>query len=431
MRGAASGVRAGFRKWVEAADESPTGENLAAFRLVSALAPPAGTGESNSINTLNRRKFFGLAALGAATVSCRRPVLTRLPAFLPPSSSWERVPVYGHLGKSNGDFTSEELDFLVAHFNFICIEKGQAVITRGCTEEGIYEAARQLKRRNPKARVLFYWNAFINYPLYRALDRFQPAWTLKDRNGNEVRNNFRLSRPDLSLPEVREWWSDAAAEAMRAAPLDGIFADALPQVLTPALPGIVGKDKAQAVIAGFQEMLSLTRRKIGADRILLANGLRATDYRQILDWDGITGVMIEHFGHFTSGSKEDMKADLESLALAEAKDKFVVLKGWPSFNWLDADKMKQPHDALLKKARENIVFPLACFLVGAQSRSWFGYSWGYRDTHGMLDAYPEFAKPLGAPKGEAAWDGFTATREFAHASVWVNLAAKQARIEWR
>lgn len=330
-----------------------------------------------------------------------------------------------------GDFTSAELDFLAEHFNFICIEKGQAVKTRGCTEEGIYEAARQLKRRNPNVRVLFYWNAFINYPLYRALDRFKPEWTLKDSTGAEQRNPGGFPRPDLSLPEVREWWSDVAAEAMRAAPLDGIFADALPQVLTPSLPRKIGEAKAQAVIAGLQEMLSLTRRKIGEDKIVLANGLRATDYRQILNWDGITGVMIEHFGHFSSDSKEDMKGDLESLGLAETKGKLSLLKGWPGFNWLDTDKMKQPHTELLKEARQNIVFPLACFLVGARRHSWFCYSWGYREMHGTLDAYPEFAKPLGSPKGDAIWDGFTATREFAHASVWVDLAARKARIDWK
>lgn len=381
--------------------------------------------------TLTRRQFLSVAVLGTAAVSCRHVVRSPQAVILPPAASWARVPVYVHLGKSEGDFTSVELDFLAEHFNFICIEKGQAVKTRGCTEEGIYEAARQIKRRNPKARVLFYWNAFINYQLYRALDRFKPEWTLKDRNGNEVRNHFRLTRPDLSLPEVREWWSDVAAEAMQAAPLDGIFADALPQVLTPALPRQVGEEKARAIISGAWEMLSLTRRKIGTDKIVLANGLRATDYRQVLDWDGITGVMIEHFGHFSSGSKEDMKADLDSLGLAEAKGKFVVLKGWPGFGWLDVEKMKRPHDELLKQARENIVFPLTCFLVAARPQSWFCYSWGYRDAHGMLDAYAEFAKPLGRPKSEAAWDGFTATREFAHASVWVDLAAKQARIDWK
>lgn len=383
------------------------------------------------MNILNRRDVLCMAAAGAAGLSCRR-LLGKGPTSA--ASTWhgrQRVPVCGHLGKSEGDFTSAELDFLASHFDLVCIEKGQAVKTRGCTEEGIYEATRQLKRRNPRMRVLFYWNTFINYPLYRALDRFKPEWQLKDRNGKPTINNFKLPRPDLSLPEVHEWWSDVAAEAMRAAPLDGIFADALPQVLTPSFPRVVGEKKAQAVVEGLQEMLSMTRRKIGRDKIVLANGLRATDYRQILNWDGITGVMIEHFGCFSSGSKEDMKADLESMAIAEAKNKSVVLKGWPGFNWMDTEMMKRPYAELLKKARENVVFPLACFLVGAQPHSWFCYSWGYREFHGTLDAYPEFTKPLGAPKGSAIWDDFAAKREYEFASVWVDLTRKQARIDWK
>ena len=36
-------------------------------------------------------------------------------------------------------------------------------------------------------------------------------------NHSKVLKFDRITRPDLSLPEVREWWSDVAAEAMRAA----------------------------------------------------------------------------------------------------------------------------------------------------------------------------------------------------------------------
>ena len=43
-----------------------------------------------------------------------------------PSFSWDRVPVYAHVGKVSGDFTSEQLDFLAEHFDFITIEKHQA-----------------------------------------------------------------------------------------------------------------------------------------------------------------------------------------------------------------------------------------------------------------------------------------------------------------
>jgi hypothetical protein len=84
---------------------------------------------------------------------------------------------------------------------------------------------------------------------------------------------------------------------------------------------------------------------------------------------------------------------------------------------------------VLGLARERITFPLACFLVAAQPGSHFCYSWGYTDRHGMLETYPEFDRPLGPPKGDAVWQGLTATREFAHASVWVDLNTKQARID--
>ena len=177
-------------------------------------------------------------------------------------------------------------------------------------------------------------------------------------------------------------------------------------------------------------MISLTKRKLGPEGIVLANGLRTTDFREILDWDGIDGVMIEHFGAFKTAEPEAIKADLESIELAAAKGKFAVIKGWPGFTWLDRDMMKRPHAELLAIARKRITFPLSCFLIAAHRDSHFCYSWGYTDRHGMLDAYPEFDRPLGPPKSAAMWDGLTATREFEHASVSVDLNKKEARITW-
>jgi hypothetical protein len=50
-----------------------------------------------------------------------------------PPFSWDRVPVYAHVGKASGDFTPEELDFLATHFDFITIEKHQASHQHGNT----------------------------------------------------------------------------------------------------------------------------------------------------------------------------------------------------------------------------------------------------------------------------------------------------------
>jgi hypothetical protein len=119
------------------------------------------------------------------------------------------------------------------------------------------------------------------------------------------------------------------------------------------------------------------------------------------------------------------------MRLAEAKGKFTVLKGWPGFSWLDAIASEQPLAELSQLARERIVFPLACYLIGARAGSFFSYSWGYREKHGMLEPYPEFTRALGPPRGDAIWQGDTATRDFAHAAVAVDLGKKSGRIEWR
>ena len=53
-----------------------------------------------------------------------------------PPFSWDTVPTYAHLANRSADFSPEELDFLAEHFDFIAIEKGQAVRKHGSTEKG-------------------------------------------------------------------------------------------------------------------------------------------------------------------------------------------------------------------------------------------------------------------------------------------------------
>ena len=84
-----------------------------------------------------------------------------------------------------------------------------------------------------------------------------------------------------------------------------------------------------------------------------------------------------------------------------------------------------------KLAAENITFPLAAFLVGAQEHSYFIYNWGYRMRLGCLEWYPELDKQLGPPLADAKQTGWVLERDFEHAQVWIDLEAREARIEWR
>lgn len=370
----------------------------------------------------------GLPARGAVEPTVSDPLerVVRLTGF-----TWDRVPLNLHFGKRTGDLTEAEVAFVARHSTLIALEKSHGVNPHGSTEAGIADSARRIVAERPGARVLFYLNAFINWPGYAAFASYRPEWTLRDAAGEIVRHPSGTPRPDPSQAAFREWWSEVVASAHHHAPLGGVFIDALPQALSPGLARQIGAARAREVVAGLREMIALTRRKLGPGRIILVNGLRTTDFRELLDWEGIDGLMIEHFGSFKTDSPADMKADLDSLALAAAKGKFIVLKGWPGFNWLDSEQMRRPQAELLALARERITFPLACFLIAAQPGAHFCYSWGYTDSHGMLETYPELERPLGPPRGDAVWQGLTATREFAQASVRVDLATKQARIEWR
>jgi hypothetical protein len=76
---------------------------------------------------------------------------------------------------------------------------------------------------------------------------------------------------------------------------------------------------------------------------------------------------------------------------------------------------------------------LAIFLVCAEKYSYFCAHDGYDAKHSKLWMVPrpEFERPLGAPKGKAVRTGYTYTREFEHASVFLDIEQKTARINWR
>lgn len=227
---------------------------------------------------------------------------------------------------------------------------------------------------------------------------------------------------------MRAWWSDAAKAAIEAGPVDGVFADALLQVIAPDKRELLGDEKYEAINEGLIEMLKETRRKIGPDKIILCNSLREGRGGRFLPTT--SGAMIEHFDHFNSTAKEAMAADIEQAIAAGKAGKIVVLKAWPGFSVLDKAMMEKPHDELARLARERLTFPLACFLVAAQPQSYLCYTWGYRDCDGTFEWYPQFDKPLGPPIGQAVRDGWTFTRRFQHAAVRADLETKTAKIEW-
>jgi len=351
-----------------------------------------------------------------------------------PEWSWDKVPVYIHFGKNDG-LTDDEIEFVASHSNLVCLEKGHGTNIHKSSEKGIeYDAAR-LKKINPELKVIYYWNTFLDYSLYDAHEVYaqHPEWWLRKLDGSLDKKRGDLMRYDLSNPEVREWWTDEVKKAVINGSCDGVFMDAFPQITDTANIELWGQEKYDAIQEGLIRTIELTRDKIGPDNIIMYNGIRNTNelHYGMQYLDNTDASTIEHFDQFSSRDKENVALDMENMIEAGKQGQIVIMKGWPEFNWTEREKMNKSYEELLELARNNITFPLACFLIAAQPHAYFCYSWGYRDRHGSLDPYPEFDKPLGEPNGQAVRDGWQYTREFEHCKVWVDLETKQATIDWK
>lgn len=357
-----------------------------------------------------------------------------------PEFSWETVPVYIHFGKSSGPLTDEEIRFVAATSNFVCLEKGHGRDRFGSTEKGIAYDARRLKAANSSLKVLFYWNSFLNYPLYDACREIQthPDWIFRDIAGLPIYKVRNLEQYNLLNPQFRTWWAIIAGKSTRTLGCDGIFMDAVNQAKRSIwMKRGWGEGSEDRLTDAVIDMMKQARAKMGESGLIVYNGIRSSDSGETLSGleyiDHADGVKVEHFTAFNSRSKESVAQDIEAISRAGKAGKMVIVKGWPDpdFTWLNEEKMRTEPAGLAQEARTKITFSLACFLVAAERHSYFCYSWGYRENNGSLVDYPEFHKRLGEPAGDSTREGWTYRRSFEHASVWVDLDRREARIDWK
>jgi hypothetical protein len=350
-----------------------------------------------------------------------------------PDFNWDRVPLYAHLGINDG-LTPEQVRFLADRFKLVAFTGG---VTKNSVEPNIAAAARAIKQRNPKAKVLFYWASDMPKQQWKLSNAsFPEGGYLKVRKGNkEDALQFDVRRAD-----VRDWWSDIAAKAVHEYACDGIFVDGA-TAGDPSGPWVrmFGQDQAAAMDQGVFAMLQEARRKMGSGRLILFNPLHGRNEKGVALGERYLpvadGAMMDDFdrgANVRQQAKEYLASEIEGLRQAARDGKIVVFKAWPGFTWWsDKELMKKPHEEQYRVARGQITFPLACFLIGAGPNSYFCYTWGWLGEYGTFDWYPEFDRPLGPPKGEGQRVGWTYTREFEHAAVFVDLAKKTAKIDWK
>jgi hypothetical protein len=76
---------------------------------------------------------------------------------------------------------------------------------------------------------------------------------------------------------------------------------------------------------------------------------------------------------------------------------------------------------------------LAMFLICAEKHSYFCAHDGYdaKKSNVWMSNPPEFERPLGAPMGPAVRDGYIYTRDFAHASVRLDIENQIGSVDWK
>lgn len=357
-----------------------------------------------------------------------------------PEFSWDHVPLYQHMRKSEA-FTKEELEYL-ATFPIITLEKTTGSKTYGSSEKGSIEAALAIKKVNPETKVLYYRNAMINYGGYDVNESLKdiPGKFLEDENGNTGLHgrNGNNQVYDLSNKELRKWWVDHCIEMAKNESLDGIFIDGNIKALEPVyLKGVIGTEKKEQVKDGYDIMMTDLRNSI-PDKLLIANIIRARlpnsglDYMQYFD-----GSYLEAFEGAANGytKLEYVTRAIAATQEAARKGKIICLSmGLGSARNAQAiDDSRMKMDAL-STYEEKLNYKLAIFLICAEKYSYFlahdGYSVNGNDSYVWLKTFPEYKRPLGPPKGPALKEGHIYTREFEHASVWLDIENEKADIKW-
>ena len=362
----------------------------------------------------------------------------RLPAF-----SWDRVPQYMHIRKAK-KFTDAEINYL-ASFPLVTFEKTTGFKAFQSTEEGTLAAAKAVKKVNPSTKVLYYRNVIVHYGTYKAnneIEKMPGAFLTGSKEKTKmIRNALRAY--DLSNSQVRDWWVDHAKKICANPAIDGLFLDGMVKVLRPEfLVRDIGKDKKTSLRSGYETMMRETREALGPDKILFANVLRVdVPDSGSVEMKHFDGSYIEGFERAPSPEKRKKKVAKGIEAFQKAAREGYLIAFTAGLSELEEDEgdMGSQSTDEIRKGLENydeykkrFEYLLALFLVCAEKHSYFLAHDGYRaDTSKVwMKRPPELERPLGEPKGPAVCDGFTYTREFAHAKVRVDIENEVGKIDW-
>jgi len=354
-----------------------------------------------------------------------------------PRFSWDVTPMYYMFGDTKRLLEPEEVMFIAEKTDFICIEKSHGLRILGASELGAKHEAAAFKKIKPEIKVLFYFNSAYAWPF----TSYNKNFTAKQIDKHPELKKFLIIDPqtgslvnrrnvfcfDVLNPEFREWWVETVSKGVRESCCDGAFIDQMHGF------SWLREDKSLEVKKAMGEMMESLKKKLGPDKILLGNNA-AQEIAQYV-FPSVDAIMFEHYNSKLL-SKENLLKDWNNmLRIAKAGKISVFRIGVEAEDTLNDSKNQKNRDEWLEKlSKKRLEYFLACYLIGAQPYSYFQYGWGWRLLTGPLVDYPELLKPLGSPMGSyvrKSPDKWVFTREFEHASVWLDTEKREAKISWR
>lgn len=354
-----------------------------------------------------------------------------------PKFSWETVPQYFMFGDKERVLYPEEVQFIAERTDFICIEKSHGFGALGAAELGAKHDASAFKAVKPDMKVLFYFNAALAWSFTSYSKNFtnelidsdpkKKSFLIKNQNTGELAQKHTAFLFNVLNPDFREWWVETVAKGVEESGCDGAFID--------QMHGNVNlmKDKREEIEIAMGEMMANLKKKLGEDKILLANNANSDNAKYV--YPVSDALMFENYSasHF---KKENLLSDWGEMLRNAKEGKVTVFRlgvEGHGRSFLRGITKEEKYEVMPKISQEKLEYALACYLIGAQPYSYFMYSWGWGLADGSLVDYPELQKPLGAPKGSykrVKPNGWEFTREFKHASVWVNTESRKAKIIW-
>lgn len=363
-----------------------------------------------------------------------------IPSDFYPNFNWKVTPQYFMFGDGVNLLSPDQVKTIADKTTFICIEKNHACKTLKYAEIGAREEIAAFKAVNPKIKALYYFNSAYAWPFTSYNKNFTKnriddypelkKYLIANKETGELEHRKNVLFYDVLNPEFRKWWVKTVSQGVKYSGADGVFIDQM-----HAFVWLRSSQKDEVKKAMGEMMLNL-KKAIGDDKILLGNN--ASHVKDV--FPAIDAAMFEHYSA-KKLSKENLLKEWGYMLNNAKSGKMSIFRIGVEAEWDKAQGVEatvgidraSKEKELKNISKERLEYYQACFLIGAQPYSYFQYGWGWRLSTGPLVDYPELLKPLGAPKEaykRVVKNGWEFTREFEHASVWVNTEKKQAKIKW-